>query len=134
MAVVLALCALAFLTIHTAARAQDAPGHAQDHVQDQQSSSSSSATPAAQTPPKTVTESNGVLTVQGRIRARREQRRAQAIHDAYAHRWDVSVGGGYLRFKPGPNLQRATMYSWDTAVTRYWNEKLGLTVDGRGYY
>ncbi|MGB6974940.1 MAG: hypothetical protein WBD67_09680 [Terracidiphilus sp.] len=135
MAVVLALCAPVFLTIHVEARAQDAQEHAQD-AQAQQSSSS--AAPAGQqadqTPQRTVTQSNGVLTVEARIRQRREQRRAQAIHNAYAHRWDAFVGGGYLRFRPGPNLQRATMYSWDAAVTRYWNEKLGLTVDGRGYY
>jgi hypothetical protein len=125
LALVLALCVPAMVAMQTAARAQDAQ---------QQSSSSSSATETQQTPQKTVTESNGVMTVQARIRQRRQQRRAQEIHDAYAHRWEVFVGTGYLRFTPGPNLQRAAMYSWDTAVTRYWNEKLGLTVDGRGYY
>ena len=26
------------------------------------------------------------------------------------------------------------MYSWDAAITRYYNQKLGVTVDGRGYY
>ena len=26
------------------------------------------------------------------------------------------------------------MYSWDVAATRYWNERLGLTFDGRGNY
>ncbi len=63
-----------------------------------------------------------------------EQRRAQAIHDTYAHLYEAFVGGGYLRFKPGPNLQKVTLYSWDTALTRYYNERLGITVDGRGYY
>ncbi|HVC46898.1 MAG TPA: hypothetical protein VND90_06595 [Terracidiphilus sp.] len=121
MALVLALCAPAMIAMQGAAQGQD-------------TSSSSSAAQTEQAPQKTVTQSNGVLTVQARIRQRREQRRAQEIHDAYAHRWEVYVGGGYLRFKPGPDLQRATMYSWETAVTRYWNEKLGLTVDGRGYY
>lgn len=124
MALVLALCVPVMVGMQAAA--QDAQG--------QQSSSSSSAGQAAQTPPKTVTESNGVLTVQARIRQRREQRRQQEIHDAYAHRWEVFVGTGFLRFIPGPNLQRAAMYSWDTDVTRYWNEKLGLTAEARGYY
>ena len=41
---------------------------------------------------------------------------------------------GYLRFKPGPSLQRLTYYAWDTGLTRYFNERLGITVDGRGYY
>ena len=44
------------------------------------------------------------------------------------------MGGGYLRFKPGPNLQRVTLYSWNAEVTRYYSEKLGVTIDGRGYY
>ncbi len=72
--------------------------------------------------------------MQARIRARREARRAQAIHDAYSHPYEVFVGGGYQRFTPGPTLQRTTMYAWDVALTRYWSEKLGLTFDVRGNY
>jgi len=41
---------------------------------------------------------------------------------------------GYLRFTPGPNLQRVTYYAWDTGITRYYSERLGVTIDGRGYY
>jgi len=26
------------------------------------------------------------------------------------------------------------MYSWNAAVTRYYSERLGVTLDGRGYY
>ena len=74
------------------------------------------------------------MTVQARIKARREQRRAQAIHDTYSHLYEAFIGGGYLRFTPGPNLQRLTYYSWDAALTRYYSERLGITVDGRGYY
>jgi hypothetical protein len=103
-----------------------------------QSTGSSSNPPAQdQTQPQTpaATQSQqGPATVQARIRARREARRAQAIHDTYAHLYEVFVGGGYQRFTPGPNLQRTTMYSWDVAVTRYWSEKLGLTFEGRGNY
>ncbi|HUX44235.1 MAG TPA: hypothetical protein VMV57_05750 [Terracidiphilus sp.] len=94
--------------------------------------SSSSSNPAPQAQATAPTQ--GELTVQERIRVRREQRRQQIIHDTYAHRWEAFVGGGYLRFKPGPDVQRAAMYSWETALTRYWNEKLGVTVDARGYY
>jgi len=79
-------------------------------------------------------ENQGQMSVQARIRARREQRRAQAIRDTYLHLYEAFVGGGYIRFTPGPNLQRTTMYSWDTALTRYFGEKLGATIDGRGYY
>jgi hypothetical protein len=76
----------------------------------------------------------GQQSVEARIRARREQRRAQAIHDTYAHLYEVFVGSNYQRFEPGPNLQHVTMYSWDVAVTRYLNERLGITFDGRGNY
>ena len=89
---------------------------------------------ADQQAPAAAPSQEGPQTVQARIRARREARRAQAIHDAYSHLYEVFVGGGYQRFTPGPTLQRTTMYSWDVAVTRFWSEKLGLTFDGRGYY
>ncbi|MGA9587462.1 MAG: hypothetical protein WBQ95_19180 [Terracidiphilus sp.] len=103
-----------------------------------QSAGSSSNSPAQdQTQPQApaATQSQqGPVTVQARIKARRDARRAQAIHDTYAHLYEVFVGGGYQRFLPGPDLQRNTMYSWDAAVTRYYSEKLGITFDGRGYY
>jgi len=111
-------------------------------------SSSSSAMPEAapdedaqaqpQTPPaasgQNPAPTPGQVTVQGRIRARREQRRAQAIRDAYSHLYDAYVGMGYLRFQPGPNLQRVTYYSWDAELTRFFTERLGVTAGGRGYY
>ena len=99
----------------------------------QDASSSSTPAPQDQTQP-TAAQSQGQVSVQARIRARREQRRAQAIHDTYDHLYEVFVGGGFLRYKPGPDLQRLNFYSWDTALTRYFGEKLGATVDGRGYY
>ena len=100
-----------------------------------QSTDSSSSTPAQEQPQvPAAAPSQGQQTVQARIRARREARRAQAIHDAYSHMYEVFVGGGYQRFTPGPALQRTTMYSWNVAVTRFWSEKLGLTFDGRGNY
>jgi hypothetical protein len=73
-------------------------------------------------------------TVQARIRARREQRRAAAIHDAYSHTYDAYLGMGYLRFQPGQYKQRLTLYAWDVGLTRYFNERLGINVAGRGYY
>ncbi len=101
-----------------------------------QSTDSSSSTPAQEQPqaPAAAPSGQGQQTVQARIRARREARRAQAIHDAYGHPYEVFVGAGYQRFTPGPALQRTTMYSWDVAVTRFWSEALGLTFDTRGYY
>ena len=102
-------------------------------VQAQTSTSSSNpATPDQAQEPSAPTQPQ--VSVQARIRARREQRRAAAIHDAYSHLYEAYVGGGYLRFQPGANLQRVTEYSWDAGLTRYFSERLGLTIDGRGYY
>jgi hypothetical protein len=78
--------------------------------------------------------SQGSLSVQARIRERREKRRAQAIHDVYTHLYEAYVGMGYLRMVPGPNQQRTTMYAWNAEFTRYYSERLGVTLDGRGYY
>ena len=102
-----------------------------------QSSSSSSQNPAQETAPAQtgpVAQTPQQMSVQARIRARREQRRALAIHDAYAHTYEAYAGMGYLRFVPGPSLQRTTLYSWDAGLTRYFNERFGVTVDGRGHY
>ena len=97
-----------------------------------QSSSSQPETPAAS--PQTSTPTSGSLSVQARLRARREARRVAAIHDVYSHLYEAYVGGGYTRFRPGDKLQRMNEYSWDVGVTRYFNEKLGVTIDGRGTY
>lgn len=89
---------------------------------------------ASQASSAAQTQNPGAVSVQARIRARREQRRAQAIRDAYSHRYDTYIGMGYLRFQPGPNLQRVTYYSWNAEFTRYYSPRLGATVGGRGYY
>jgi len=101
-----------------------------------QSSSSNPDTPAnpqaqAQQP---AAESQPQQSVQARIRARREARRQAAIHDAYSHMFEIYANMGYLRFIPGPSKQRLTFYAWDTGITRYYNDSLGITVGGRGYY
>jgi hypothetical protein len=108
-----------------------------------QSSSSQPEKPAASAPP--TTQTSGSLSVQARLRARREARRVAAIHDVYSHLYEAYVGGGYTRFHPGDGisptdgqprkgLQRVNEYSWNVGVTRYFNEKLGVTIDGRGTY
>lgn len=95
---------------------------------------SSSALPAQEQTSAAAAQNNGQLSVQARIRARRAQRRATAIHDAYAQKYEVYVGTGMMRFIPGPDRQRVAMYPWNVGVTRYLNERLGVTVDGRGYH
>ena len=103
-----------------------------------QSSSSSSdpapAAPSQDSQGQAQAQTQGQISVQARIRARRAQRRAAAIHEVYDHRYEVYGGAGYLRFTPGPTLQRVNEYDWNIGFTRYFSERLGVTVDGRGYY
>lgn len=95
-----------------------------------QSSSSTSDATAAQAQAPTPQQ----LSVQARIKARREKRRADAIHEAYGHLYEAYAGGGYLRFRPGATLQHNNEYAWNVGFTRYRSERLGITVDGRGTY
>ncbi len=73
------------------------------------------------------------MTVEQRLRQRREQRRAAAIHNAYDHRYETYLALGYLRFTPGPDRQRLTHWAWDTGLTRYFTRRLGVNADARGY-
>ena len=111
-------------------------------VSAQTSSSSSSSTQQDQSQSQASQQSaptQGELTVQARIKQRREQRRANEIHEAYGHRYETYLDMGYLRFKPGngvppgPGLQRTTYYAWETGLTRFSNERLGWTALVRGY-
>jgi hypothetical protein len=107
-------------------------------------SSSNPAAPDQAQAGQTAGEAQGQLSVQAR--ARRAQRRAAAIHEAYAHLYEAYTGMGYLRFEPGPGtpasgsvphgpaLERAHEYAWNAGLTRYYSERMGVTVDGRGYY
>jgi len=106
------------------------------HFLQAQSSSSSSvpATPTSDQAQQPDAQTQAGLSVQARIRARREQRRAAAIHEIYDHRYEGYLGAGYLRFRPGTTLQRVNEYNWNGGFTRYFDERLGVTLDGRGYY
>ena len=100
-------------------------------------SSTSSSNPSAPDQAQAAqpaAQSQGQLSVQARIKARRAQRRAAAIHDAYSHRYEAYTGMGLLRFEPGAKLERAWDYAWNVGFTRYFDERLGVSVDGRGYY
>lgn len=101
------------------------------HAVQAQSSSSTSA-PAA--PAQDSAQNQGQVSVQARIRARREARRAAAVKEVYSHLYEVYLGAGYMRFTLGPPLQKVNEYLWDTGITRYYNERLGVTIDGRGNY
>lgn len=101
-----------------------------------QDSSSSAATPAAAQPAQAEAPTAGQTSVQARIRARRQQRRAQAIHETYSHLYEVFVGMGYQRFKPGDSskVQTVTNYAWDASLSRFFDDRLGVTLEGRGNY
>jgi hypothetical protein len=101
-----------------------------------QSSTSSSnlAAPDQAQAGQPAAQTQGQLSVQARIKARRAQRRAAAIHDAYSHRYEAYTGMGLLRFEPGTKLERAWDYAWNIGGTRYFDERLGVSIDGRGYY
>jgi hypothetical protein len=74
------------------------------------------------------------MTVEQRIRLRRQQRRAAAIHNTYDHDWETYLTLGYLRFTPGPSRQRLTDWAWNTGLTRFFTRRAGITFDARGYY
>lgn len=101
-----------------------------------QESSSASAQPAQQSQAQQApaNPNQGSLSVQERIRQRRAARRAQTIKDVYTHLYEAYVGMGYMRMVPGPNQQRTTMYAWNAEFTRYYGERLGVTLDARGNY
>jgi hypothetical protein len=103
-------------------------------AQDQTQSSSSSQAGQGGNEPQQSGETPGQISVQQRIGQRRAQRRATAIHDAYDHKWQIDGGMGYLRFQPGPDLQRLTFYAWEVGATKFRSERLGFMLDGRGYY
>lgn len=104
------------------------------HAETSESSSTSAPVDGqAQTQTETRAD-NPQMSVQERIRLRRQQREAQTIHDTYSPEWEGYLGMGYLRFIPGPNQQRVAYYAWDTGVTRYLSQRLGVTGDMRGYY
>ncbi len=108
--------------------------------------SPSSEAPAAQTPAAPASQSATpsypgeqdrvrlAREAQARVRARRQQRTQAIIQDTYSHKYEVSVGYAYLRFRPGHSLQHATETGWNVDWTDYIGQKLGITADFRGYY
>jgi hypothetical protein len=106
------------------------------------SSSNPQETPAAtqdttQNPPPAPTEEQRAelaRQAQARVRARRQQRIAAIVQDTYSHKYEIFGGSGFLRLRPGPYLQNVSVFGFDAGVTRYLNNKLGITADGRGYF
>jgi hypothetical protein len=71
---------------------------------------------------------------QQRVNARRQERVRQIIRDTYNHHYEVYVGGGYLRFRPGAILQHNNELGWNIGAVDYLRGNLGVAVDTRGYY
>jgi len=69
-----------------------------------------------------------------RIKARHRQRIRHIIEDTYSHQYEAYFGGGYLRFRPGQNLQKTSEADWNVGFTDYFHGRLGATADFRGYY
>lgn len=64
----------------------------------------------------------------------KQRREAQLVTDTYTHRWEIYVGGQYMRFRPGPSLHNSGMGGWTLGVTRNFTPRFGITADARGYY
>jgi hypothetical protein len=123
------------LAVAVAARGQDANSTPAAQTAGQSSSAQAGQDQqATQDQNGQAQETPAQISVQERIRQRRAQRRATALHDAYDHLFESYAGMGYLRFQPGPTLQRTTFYGWNTGLTRYYSERFGVDIDARGYY
>jgi hypothetical protein len=116
--------ALAILSAPALTRAQDASTQ-------QQTESQSQSEPQAQPPQQRATV---LREAQRRVQARRKLRVQQIIRDTYSHQYETYFGGGYLRFRPGSALQKASESDWNIGITDYMAGKLGATADFRGYY
>ncbi|NYF77853.1 outer membrane protein [Granulicella arctica] len=66
--------------------------------------------------------------------ANRKARIQRTIEDTYTHRWEVGGGGGYLRWRSGPYLQKNNEVNFWTNATYFLNPKLGITGEIRGAY
>ncbi len=66
--------------------------------------------------------------------ANRKARIQRTIEDTYSHRWEIGGGGGYLRWRSGPNLQKNNEVTFWLNGTYLLNPKLGIVGDIRGAY
>jgi hypothetical protein len=66
--------------------------------------------------------------------ATKQRREAALVTETYTHRWELYVGGEYMRFRPGPYLHNSGMGGWIVGATRYFNPRFGIIADARGDY
>jgi hypothetical protein len=99
----------------------------------QQSSSTDRA--AEQLKQAQVESSLPPLTVEARIKARREQRRRQVLQDTYGHRMEIFAGSGMLNFLAGStHVHKANETVWAGGVTRYFTPRLGAGGEFRANF
>ena len=103
---------------------------AQSSSQPAQSSASSSST-REQTSREEQASRRALTSRRMQTKLRRE---AAVVTDTYTHRWEVYLGGQYMRFRPGPDLHNSGMGGWILGATRYFSPRWGITADARGNF
>lgn len=106
------------------------PLRAQTQTQSQSGASSSSSS-SSQTAQENLESRR---SYESRRQQTRQRREAQAVTDTYTHRWDVYLGGEYMRFRVGPYLHNSGVGGWTFGLTRYFTPRFGITADVRGMY
>ena len=93
------------------------------------------ATPAtsAQAPAR-AQASPALGGVSRRIRANRQARVQRNILDTYSHKYEISGGGGFLRFRTGQYLQKITQVNFFGSVAYALNPQISIVGDVRGMY
>ena len=66
--------------------------------------------------------------------ANRKARIARTIEETYGHRWEAAGGGGYMRFRSGPNLRQNNEVSFWADTLYSLSPKLGILGTIQGSY
>jgi hypothetical protein len=82
----------------------------------------------------TSAEAQTVHHTRRETNAIRKARIERTIAETYNHRWELSGGGGFLRFRSGEYLQRNSQVTWLTGVSYNINPKWSAIGDIRGSY
>lgn len=82
----------------------------------------------------TVSTAHAQFHTHRETNANRRARIERQITDTYTHRWEVAGGGGYLRFRSGQFTQRNNEVNFFVNTSYFFNQKLGITGEVRGYY
>ncbi len=66
--------------------------------------------------------------------ANRRARIDREIAETYSHRWEISAGGAYLRFRSGEFLQKNNEVSFYGGTSYFLNPKFGILAQAQGNY